>query len=77
MPLTRIVQAEISSMGADDKSIRFTDQELKFMLFRHWSLYESMFHSSYVASKLGIWREKGKKKLHNLLTKMGYACCAL
>ncbi|RUS21570.1 CDC45-like protein-domain-containing protein [Endogone sp. FLAS-F59071] len=56
----------------DDVTIRFED-EYRFMLFRHWSLYESMFHSSYVASKLGIWREKGKKKLMNLLAKMGFS----
>lgn len=43
------------------------------MLFRHWSLYESMYHSSYVASKLGIWRERGRQKLQNLLAKMGFS----
>lgn len=32
---------------------------------------ESMFYSSYVAAKLGIWRKKGKQRLVNLLVKMG------
>jgi cell division control protein 45 len=30
-----------------------------------------MYHSNYVASKLGIWRERGRKKLQNLLAQMG------
>ena len=37
-------------------SLRATD-ELRFALFRHWTLYDAMFHSSYVASKLGIWKD--------------------
>jgi cell division control protein 45 len=48
-----------------------SEDEYRFVLFRHWSLYESMYHSGYVASKLGIWREKGKKRLANFLAKMG------
>ena len=48
-----------------------SEDEYRFVLFRHWSLYESMYHSGYVASKLGTWREKGKKRLANFLAKMG------
>lgn len=59
-----------TSLHPDDSSIRATD-ELRFLLFRHWNLYDAMYHSSYVASKLGIWRERGKKKLSGLLAKMG------
>lgn len=57
--------------GPDDNSIRVAE-ELRFMLWRHWNLYDAMMHSGYVASKLNIWREKGRKKLHGLLAKMGY-----
>ncbi len=60
------------SLNPDDASIRATD-ELRFMLFRHWTLYDAMFHSSYVASKLGIWQDKGRKKLTGLLAKMGFS----
>ena len=59
-----------TSLHPDDSSIRATD-ELRFLLFRHWNLYDAMYHSSYVAGKLGIWRERGKKKLSGLLAKMG------
>jgi CDC45-like protein len=54
----------------DDTSIRPSD-ELRFALFRHWNLYDAMYHSPYVASKLGIWKERGRKKLSGLLAKMG------
>ncbi len=56
--------------GPDDNSIRLVE-DLRFTLWRHWNLYDAMMHSGYVASKLGIWRERGKKKLHGLLAKMG------
>ena len=59
------------TLNSDDNSIR-TTEELRFMLFRHWTLYDAMFHSSYVAGKLGIWKEKGRQKLTGLLAKMGY-----
>ena len=55
----------------DDRSITRTD-ELRFMLFRHWTLYDAMLHSGYVAGRLGIWKEKGRKRLQGLLAKMGY-----
>jgi cell division control protein 45 len=54
----------------DDRSIQRSD-ELRFMLFRHWTLYDAMLHSGYVAGRLGIWKERGRKKLQGLLAKMG------
>ncbi|KAF6765072.1 cell division control protein 45 [Ephemerocybe angulata] len=62
----------LNSLNPDDLSVRPTD-ELRFMLFRHWNLYDAMYHSSYVASKLGIWKEKGRKRLTGLLAKMGFS----
>ncbi|WVW86722.1 hypothetical protein I302_108776 [Kwoniella bestiolae CBS 10118] len=56
----------------DDRSI-VKSAELRFMLYRHWNLYESMLHSGYVAGRLGIWKEKGRKKLQGLLAKMGFS----
>ncbi|KAG8827466.1 hypothetical protein FRC19_002919 [Serendipita sp. 401] len=56
----------------DDTSIRPSD-ELRFALFRHWNLYDSMYHSPYVAGRLGIWKERGRKRLHGLLAKMGFS----
>ncbi|KAI9238593.1 MAG: CDC45 family [Podila humilis] len=58
--------------ATEDGVIRCTD-EYRFMMVRHWSLYESMYHSNYVASRLGIWREPGRKRLLALLAKMGFS----
>ncbi|KAF3931346.1 hypothetical protein ABW19_dt0209622 [Dactylella cylindrospora] len=55
---------------AEDYSLRLSS-EFRFMLIRHWSLYDSMLHSPYLASKLHLWSEHGKKRLHKLLATMG------
>lgn len=56
----------------NDTSIRISP-EFRFMLIRHWSLYDSMLHSAYLGAKLRIWSENGRKKLHKLLAKMGFS----
>lgn len=58
------------SYNPDDRSIRQSD-EFRFMLFRHWNLYDSMYHSGYVAGKMKLWRDRGRKNLQGLLAKMG------
>jgi len=62
--------SQSNSINPDDFYIR-TSEELRFTLYRHWTLYDAMFHSSYVASKLGIWKERGRQRLTGLLAKMG------
>jgi cell division control protein 45 len=53
-----------------DNSIRLSP-EPRFLLIRHWSLYDSMLHSPFLSAKLHIWNDSGKKRLHKLLAKMG------
>ncbi|WPH00059.1 cell division control protein 45 like protein [Acrodontium crateriforme] len=53
-----------------DTAIRLSP-EPRFLLIRHWSLYDSMLHSSYLATRLHVWSEGGRKRLHKLLAKMG------
>lgn len=53
-----------------DTSIRISP-EPRFLLIRHWSLYDSMLHSPYLSTRLHIWSETGRKRLDRLLTKMG------
>ncbi|KAF3917645.1 hypothetical protein AA313_de0207178 [Arthrobotrys entomopaga] len=55
---------------AEDYSLRLSP-EFRFLMIRHWSLYDSMLHSPYLASKLHLWSEHGKKRLHKLLATMG------
>jgi cell division control protein 45 len=66
----------VSSASPDDHAIKGSE-ELRFTMYRHWNLYESMAHSGYVASKMGIWREKGRGRLHGMLAKMGYVSLTL
>ncbi|KAF9001890.1 CDC45 family [Cyathus striatus] len=61
-----------TSLTPDDVSIRATE-ELRFTLFRHWTLYDAMYHSNYIANKIGIWKERGRKRLTGLLAKMGFS----
>lgn len=53
-----------------DTSIRLSP-EPRFLLVRHWSLYESMLHSPYLAARLHVWSDYGLKRLHKLLARMG------
>ncbi|EIN07749.1 CDC45-like protein [Punctularia strigosozonata HHB-11173 SS5] len=71
-PLPAVTLGTSLATSPDDHSLRATE-ELRFMLFRHWNLYDAMYHSSYVASKLGIWKERGRKRLSGLLAKMGFS----
>lgn len=72
----RVSQSENSGIipttarSPEDNSIRLSP-EPRFLLIRHWSLYDSMLHSPYLFSKLRIWSESGLKRLHKLLAKMG------
>lgn len=54
-----------------DYSALTVDKDYHLFLLRHWTLYDSFFYSSLVNSKLNLWREDGKKKLHKLFAKMG------
>eukprot|EP01084_Bolivina_argentea_P192790 330891_1 len=44
--------------------------EFRFTLMRFWTLYDSMYYSRYVATKLGVWKERGKDNLKYILAKM-------
>ena len=56
--------------SAHDSSIRLSP-EPRFLLVRHWSLYEAMLHSPYLSARLQIWSDAGVRRLHKLLAKMG------
>ena len=63
---------QTTAKSPSDTSIRISP-EFRFMMIRHWSLYDSMLHSSYLGTKLHIWSEHGRKRLHKLLAKMGFS----
>ena len=45
--------------------------DFRFPLMRHWTVYDSIIHSRYVATRLQTWQEKGKDKVKELLVRMG------
>ncbi|OAA61301.1 CDC45 family [Cordyceps fumosorosea ARSEF 2679] len=59
-----------TARSPEDTAIRLSP-EPRFLLIRHWSLYDSMLHSPYLFSRLKTWSDSGIKRLHKLLAKMG------
>lgn len=59
-----------AAISPTDTSIRLSP-EPRFLLIRHWSLYDSMLHSPYLSARLQIWSDAGRKRLHKFLAKMG------
>jgi cell division control protein 45 len=53
-----------------DTAIRLSP-EPRLLLIRHWSLYDSMLHSPFLAARLRVWSAAGRRRLHKLLAKMG------
>ena len=60
----------IHARSPTDSAIRLSP-EPKFLLIRHWSLYDSMLHSPFLSTRLHVWSDAGKKRLNKLLAKMG------
>lgn len=48
------------------------ESDLRFALLRHWTVYNSMLNSDFIASRLSTWREKGRCQLELLLAKMAF-----
>lgn len=47
------------------------EMEYRCYLYRHWSLFESLVHSPYLAAKMGLWQSQGSLRLQELLAKIG------
>ncbi|KXS15936.1 CDC45-like protein [Gonapodya prolifera JEL478] len=60
------------SLGGTGAGLVRTD-EFRFCLWRHWNLFDSMAHSEYVAVKLGLWNVKGRRRMSQMLAKMGFS----
>ncbi|KAK9385961.1 CDC45 family [Lipomyces mesembrius] len=57
-------------LSADDTTL-VIQPDFRMFLLRHWTLYDALLHSPYVASRLQLWTDDGRKKLHKMLAKMG------
>ncbi|XP_034118330.1 LOW QUALITY PROTEIN: cell division control protein 45 homolog [Drosophila sulfurigaster albostrigata] len=47
------------------------ENDLHLVLYRHWTVTESMRYSRYSACQLKLWTLRGEKRLHELLVEMG------
>lgn len=54
-----------------DSTFLTVEKDYHLFLLRHWTLYDAFFFLSHVNSKLNLWTEEGRKKLHKLFAKMG------
>jgi cell division control protein 45 len=61
-----------TKIGASDNGRILSEKDYRFFLLRHTSLFESMVHSNYIATKLQVWTNRGMHKLLELLAKMGF-----
>eukprot|EP00826_Nyctotherus_ovalis_P046960 TRINITY_DN5348_c0_g1_i11.p1 TRINITY_DN5348_c0_g1~~TRINITY_DN5348_c0_g1_i11.p1 ORF type:complete len:208 (+),score=77.77 TRINITY_DN5348_c0_g1_i11:576-1199(+) len=48
-----------------------SQQELQFMLLRHWNLYESAYYSNFIAARLLMWKESGRHELNRFFALLG------
>lgn len=69
---TKTGPSRVNGRNSYDLSIR-AESEYRFMLFRHWSLYDAMLHSPYLGAKMKVYSEPGKKQLRKLFAKMGFS----
>lgn len=67
----RLNPSNHTSEKTADSTVLTIDKDYHLFLLRHWTLYNSFFYSSHVNSKLNLWTEDGKKRLHKLFAKMG------
>ncbi|XP_072044064.1 cell division control protein 45 homolog [Amphiura filiformis] len=63
-------EEEEDTVSINSMRISFTP-ELQLVLYRHWSLFDSLKHSSYTACNLKLWTLKGNKRLLEFLADMG------
>lgn len=47
------------------------EPDLKFMLVRLWTLFDSINNSNYMVTKLGLWKEDGQKRFREFLVEIG------
>ena len=69
-PTSRVLEEGTVVRAFEDRRLQY-NEEFRFMMLRHWSLYDAMLHSNYVATRLQTWREVGRQSLHSLLAHLG------
>lgn len=68
---TSLTNGHSGATNTGDDTSLFIETDYPFYLLRHWTLYDSMSHSSYVSAKLRLYTEDGRRRMHKMLAKMG------
>lgn len=68
--LFSLTEGQIINQNMDIGMIKCTT-DLKTMLLRHWTLFDSIANSNYLVSKLEIHKEPGQKTFKKFLAKIG------
>ena len=69
-PTSRVLDEGVVVRAFEDRRIQYAE-EFRFSMLRHWSLYEAMLHSPYVATRMQTWRDVGRQAMNSLLTHIG------
>ena len=69
-PETVLLEDGVVMRAFENRRISYK-QEYRLMLLRHWTLYDALLHSPFVATRLQTWKEPGRAALHRLLAEMG------
>ncbi|EEH55244.1 uncharacterized protein MICPUCDRAFT_60340 [Micromonas pusilla CCMP1545] len=67
-PTSRVLDEGVVVRAFEDRRVQYSEE---FTMLRHWSLYEAMMHSSYVSTRMQLWREIGRKGLDSLFVHAG------
>jgi len=59
-----------ATVSVDCLRISFS-QELQLVLYRHWTLFDSLCHTEYTACKFCVWTSNGRRLLREFLACMG------
>lgn len=62
---------DLTHISLSESGRILSEQDFRFFLMRHTSLYDSMVYSSYISTKMQLWSNRGIQQLQELLAKMG------
>eukprot|EP00043_Microstomoeca_roanoka_P009337 m.88894 g.88894 ORF g.88894 m.88894 type:complete len:572 (-) comp14556_c2_seq1:217-1932(-) len=71
------LQSDVLRFNSEEEAQRHrgvtltVQEDAKFFLLRHWSLYDAMTHARYVVARIPVWTNKGEERLRNLFATMG------
>ena len=61
----------INKNNSETRGSILREIDFRFVVMKHWTLYDSIKYSPYMVSKMKLWSEDGKKRLLDFITKVG------